>query len=153
MSFEGEVPSVSAFAGRIEKALERWAWLVAEIDGRPCGYAYGGEHRTRTAYRYSTEISVYLDPRVHRRGIGRRLYERLFARLVERGYCNAYAGITLPNDASVRLHESMGMRSIGVFPRVGWKFGTWHDVGWWHVALREVPRTDEMPTMPAEGER
>jgi len=139
VSFEIDPPTVADFAGRIERAVARHAWLVAEIGGRAVGYAYGGEHRVRAAYRHAVETSVYLDAAHHGRGIGTQLYGALLPRLAARGYCNAYAGITLPNVPSVRLHESVGFEPIGVFPRVGWKFDAWHDVGWWHLALRHTP--------------
>jgi phosphinothricin acetyltransferase len=137
VSFEAEPPSVDEFEARVLKALGRYAWLVAEQDGVIAGYAYGTVHRERAAYRWSAETSVYVDPRFHGHGIGRRLYEQLFGDLAARGYCNAYAGITLPNDASVALHRKVGFAPIGVFPRVGFKFGAWHDVSWWHRPLRD----------------
>lgn len=142
VSFELEPPAVADFASRIEAALGRWAWIVAVDGDRAVGYAYGGAHRLRGAYRYSVETSVYLDATHRGVGLGRRLYDVLLPRLVARGYCNAYAGITLPNEASVRLHEAVGFAPIGVFRRVGWKFGVWHDVGWWHRPLLERPRED-----------
>ena len=128
VSFETQTPGVEEFAARIEKALKGWAWLVTEIDGQIAGYAYGSSHRERAAYRWSVETSVYLHPDFRRRGIARLLYAQLFDVLAEKGYCNAYAGITLPNDASIRFHQSMGFEWIGVFKRAGWKFGQWHDV-------------------------
>jgi len=143
VSFEQKPPSTSDFAERVEKVRSRWAWLVAEQDGAILGYAYGTEHRIRAAYRYSVETSVYVAPSAHRRGVGRRLYAALLERLTTLGYCNAYAGITLPNVASVCLHEGLGFRSIGVFPRVGWKLGAWHDVGWWHLGLRDAPPMED----------
>lgn len=143
VSFELEPPSVADVAGRIERALVRWAWLVAETerDG-VVGYAYGGEHRARVAYRFAVETSVYLADSARGSGLGRRLYEELLSRLTARGYCTAYAGITLPNPASVRLHEALGFRVIGVFSRAGWKFDAWHDVGWWQLELRAAPPDD-----------
>lgn len=143
VSFELAAPSVAEFAARIEASRARWAWLVAEERGRPVGYAYAGEHRVRGAYRYSVETSVYLDASHRGNGLGARLYRVLLPRLEARGFCNAYAGITLPNAASVRLHERVGFEAIGVFRRVGWKFGAWHDVGWWHLPLRETPPDDD----------
>jgi phosphinothricin acetyltransferase len=139
VSFEAEVPSVEEFGERIKTSLARWAFLVAERASRPVGYAYGTSHRARHAYRFSTETSVYLDPAHRGLGLGKRLYERLFEDLVARGYCNAYAGIALPNEGSVALHRSVGFQAIGVFPRVGFKFGAWHDVSWWHRPLRDRP--------------
>jgi len=139
VSFEAEVPSVAEFAERIRKALAGWAFVVAEEAGQRVGYAYGTSHRARHAYRWSVETSVYLDPAHQGRGLGKRLYARLLDDLAARGFCNAYAGIALPNEASVALHRSVGFVAIGIFPRVGWKLGSWHDVSWWHRSLRDGP--------------
>lgn len=139
VSFEAQVPSVAEFAERIGKALAGWAFLVAEQAGRPVGYAYGTSHRARHAYRWSVETSVYLAPGHRGQGLGKRLYIRLLDDLAARGYCNAYGGIALPNEASIALHRSVGFVALGVFPRVGWKFGVWHDVSWWHRPLRDRP--------------
>lgn len=139
VSFEAVAPSVTEFTGRIAKALSKWQWLVAERDGVVVGYAYGSTHRERAAYQWSVEVSAYVGAAHHRQGIGRALYGRLFEDLIALGYCNAYAGITLPNDASVGLHRSVGFEPIGVFKRVGRKFGRWHDVGWFHRMLQEQP--------------
>jgi len=139
ISFELEPPSVAEFRERIERALVEWAWLVAERDGRVLGYAYATAHRPRAAYRWSVEPSVYLAPTAQRQGIGTMLYEALLPRLAQKGYCNAYAGITLPNDGSVALHQRLGFHLVGVFRSVGWKLGAWHDVSWWHRPLRSGP--------------
>lgn len=130
VSFEDVPPDPRAFGERIAASLSAWTWLVA-LDGKACiGYAYGGRHRERAGYRRSVETSAYLDPRWHGRGIGSALYGELLERLSALGYANAYAGITLPNAASLALHRRLGFREIGVFERVGWKFGAWHDVAW-----------------------
>jgi L-amino acid N-acyltransferase YncA len=142
VSFETVAPTVDEFAARIAKALLGWQWLVAEGNGRPVGYAYGGLHRERAAYRWSAEVSAYVDPQFHRHGVGRALYLRLFDDLAAKGYCNAYAAITLPNDASVGLHCSVGFEPIGIFKSVGRKFGKWHDVGWYQRPLRDFPPFD-----------
>lgn len=139
VSFETEAPSVDAFAARIEKSLKGWAWLVAEVDGQIAGYAYGSQHRERAAYRWSVETSVYLHPDFRRQGIARLLYAQLFDALAERGYCNALAIITLPNDASIGFHQSMGFEWIGVFKHAGWKFSQWHNVVWMQRILRDAP--------------
>lgn len=139
VSFETQVPSAAEFAARIDKALKGWAWLVAEVDGHIAGYAYGSSHRERAAYRWSVETSVYLYPEFRRRGIASQLYAQLFDVLAEKGYCNALAIITLPNDGSIRFHQGMGFEWIGVFKRAGWKFGQWHDVAWMHRVLRDTP--------------
>ena len=132
ISFELNAPGEAEFAARIVSALANWAWLVAEVGGQPIGYAYGTAHRARKAYAHSVETSVYISRNFHRGGIGHALYSELFAQLRERGYANAFAGITLPNEASVRFHEGFGFESIGVFPRVGYKLEEWHDVAWYY---------------------
>jgi len=139
VSFETAVPSVEEFAARIRKSVAQWAWLVAERDGRCLGYAYGSTHRERAAYRWSVETSAYVDASIQRRGVGKALYFALIDALIARGYCNAFAGMTVPNDASMALHRSVGFEPIGVFRRVGFKFGAWHDVAWAQRRLSEAP--------------
>ena len=136
ISFEIRMPTVEEFSQRIASALASWSWLVAQVDGKPIGYAYGTAHRPRQAYRYSVETSAYIGRRYHRQGIARALYTELFIELDRRGLKSAYAGITLPNDASVALHTSLGFRPIGVFPQVGRKFESWHDVAWMHRPVK-----------------
>lgn len=139
ISFETVAPTVEEFAARVKKALSGWQWLVAESGGNCAGYAYGSLHRERAAYRWSVEVSAYVASAYKRRGIGRALYLRLLDDLAAKGFCNAYAGITLPNDASVGLHRSVGFEPVGVFKSVGWKFQKWHDVAWFQRALRNEP--------------
>ena len=130
ISFESDPPSATEMAQRIAAAQERHAWLVHEDDGEVVGYAYGGPFMTRAAYRWSTAVSVYLEPDRRRTGAGRALYEALFERLAARGFRTALAGITLPNDASMGLHRALGFDPVGTYRRVGWKLGAWHDVAW-----------------------
>jgi L-amino acid N-acyltransferase YncA len=139
VSFEAEAPSVAEFEERIAKALGHWCWLVAENDQGPIGYAYATAHRPREAYRWSVETSAYIDSAHRGQGVGKTLYRQLIPSLRAKGYCSAYAGIALPNEASVALHQSVGFTSVGVFERAGWKFGRWHDVSWWQLALRDAP--------------
>lgn len=142
ISFEMQIPTVAEFAARIATALSRWAWLVAEHDGQCIGYACGSGYRERAAYRWSVETSAYVHPDFHRRGVARLLYTELIQELQAKGYCNAYAGITLPNEASVALHRRFGFEPIGVFQRAGRKFGKWHDVAWLQRQLRDTPETE-----------
>lgn len=139
VSFETVVPPVDEFAARIERSLSAWTWLIAEKDGRCIGYAYGHSHRERAAYRWSVEVTIYIDPGHRRQGIGRQLYERLFADLANLGYCNAFAGVTQPNESSMALHRGVGFEYIGTFSAVGRKFDRWHDVAWFQRKLREEP--------------
>ena len=121
-------------AERIRSAHE---WLVAERDGAVVGYAYGGTHRSRAAYRWTVEVSAYIDRAAQRAGLGRLLYADLFERLRARGFRLLVAGITLPNEPSVGLHEAMGFELVGVYKNVGFKAGRWWDVGWWQLDLGE----------------
>ncbi|MBO0841982.1 MAG: N-acetyltransferase [Nocardioides sp.] len=146
ITFETEVPTETEFAGRIEAALATHAWLVLEDSGSVVGYAYGTQHRTRAAYRWCTDVSVYLEPGRRRTGAGRALYEALLPALRERGYRRAMAGIALPNEASLGLHRSFGFTDVGVYRRAGWKLGRWHDVAWLQLDLAP----DEDPTAPPE---
>ena len=135
VSFEEAMPDTDAFAARIAATQATHPWLVAEVDGRVVGFAYGCPHRERAAYRWAADVSIYLDPAHHRRGIGRALYEELFALLREQRIHVACAGITLPNDASVGLHEKLGFDLVGIYRGIGWKAGAWRDVGWWQLRL------------------
>jgi len=140
VSFETEVPSLDEYAARVRKYLSGWAGTVAQAgNGQLLGYAYGSSHRERAAYKWSVETTVYVAQTAQRGGIGRRLYAELMPMLAAAGYCNAYAGVALPNPASVALHQAVGFKPIGTFPRVGYKFGQWRDVAWFHLALREAP--------------
>ncbi|MCM3887617.1 GNAT family N-acetyltransferase [Frankia sp. R82] len=162
-TFEEEIPTVEAMQARMA-AGPRLPWLVAEAapdsgtdtdtdtGDRNCqptpaivGYAYAALHGERAAYRWSVNASVYLSAAFHRQGLGRRLYARLFAELRALGYLNVYAGITLPNAASVGLHTAVGFTPLGVYPRIGHKLGAWRDVGWY-----SLPLVTPLPAAPAE---
>jgi L-amino acid N-acyltransferase YncA len=147
ISFEARVPDEDEIRRRIASTLSAYPWLVCRDQSRIAGYAYAGGHRVRDAYRWSVETSVYVDSDYRRQGVGQALYVTLLGILTAQGYCSAYAGITLPNPASVALHESVGFEPVGVYRRVGYKLGKWHDVGWWQLALQ--PSTAE--PKPARG--
>ncbi|MBB5838253.1 GNAT family N-acetyltransferase [Kribbella italica] len=142
ITFEVDPPSEAQVVERIIAAQKSHAWLVLEDDaGRIVGYAYGGPMKERAAYRWSCEVSIYLELGRRRTGGGRALYEALFERLTERGFRTAIAGMTLPNDASVGLHAALGFAPIGTYRRIGWKNGAWHDVAWTQrtLAVAEDP--------------
>jgi phosphinothricin acetyltransferase len=148
ISFEETAPAADEMAERMRKVLARMPWLVAEDEsGLVVGYAYASPHRERAAYRWSVDISVYVDPAWQRRGVGRLLYDELLERLRGQGFVNAYAGVTLPNPGSVALHEAIGMTRVGAYRRVGYKLGKWRDVAWFELRLAE-PATDP-PAEPA----
>jgi L-amino acid N-acyltransferase YncA len=148
-SFETQEPSVEQMRERLLATLPRYPWLVAADGQVVAGYAYASRHRERAAYQWAVDVSVYVDAAHRGRAVGRRLYGALLERLRRQGFVNAYAGIALPNDASVRLHESFGFVPIGVYRNVGFKLGAWRDVGWWQLPLREPPAAPEPPRAPA----
>jgi L-amino acid N-acyltransferase YncA len=139
ISLEERPPTPADFVKRIEQITRTHPWLIAsdedEDEDELLGYAYGTRHRERASYRWAADVTVYVAPERHRGGIGRALYQALFERLAEQGYRIACAGITLPNPASVGLHESLGFEPVGVYRNIGWKLGAWRDVGWWQLEL------------------
>ena len=145
ITFEIEPPTPAEMAKRIAQAQKTHAWLVLESDGRVVGYAYGGPMKPRAAYRWSSEVSIYLEPGRRRTGGGRALYEALFERLTERGYRTAVAGMTLPNDASEGLHAALGFEPIGTYRNIGWKLDGWHDVAWAQRTLATSPNPPSEP--------
>ena len=145
ISFELSVPSVADIAARVSLTLAQYPWLVCEIDGRLAGYAYASAFRARYAYQWTTETTVYVHPGFQRRGVSRALYQSLVAILRAQGYCNAVGVIALPNEASIRAHESAGFRKIGVFENVGFKAGNWRHTGWWQLELRAMPESPRPP--------
>jgi phosphinothricin acetyltransferase len=151
-SLEEVPPSAGEMERRIERVSSGYPWLVAEDDdGAVVGYAYATQHRERAAYRWATDTSVYVATSRQRRGVGRSLYTALLPLLIRQGYYVACAGITLPNEASVALHESFGFEPVGSYQRVGFKFGRWWAVGWWLAQLREQVdgATPPEPGLPA----
>lgn len=140
-SFEYTVPTEEEIKNRIREYQATHEWLVYEIEGKVVGYAYASPHRARAAYQWSTEVSAYIHPEFHRKGIAKALYKELFASLINRGYHLALAGITLPNPASIALHESLGFELIGTYKNIGYKMGNWHDVGWWQLELKSPIKT------------
>jgi L-amino acid N-acyltransferase YncA len=143
ISFEVVAPTAEQIAERVAKVSAQYPWLVCELGGEVAGYVYASQHRERAAYRWCADVAIYLAKRFHRRGIGRALYTSLFAMLNSQGYFKAYAGVTLPNPGSVGIHEAMGFVPVAVYQAEGFKFGKWHDVGWWQLELR--PIADEPP--------
>jgi phosphinothricin acetyltransferase len=136
VSFEIEPPDVQEMARRIGTYGESHAWLVAQDGaGRVIGYAYGCPHRTRAAYESSADVAIYVAPATARQGVGRALFAALLPLLREKGVHAAFAGIALPNPASIGLHEAMGFTPVGIYREVGWKMGGWRDVGWWQLIL------------------
>jgi phosphinothricin acetyltransferase len=146
ISFELTAPDAAELARRIEKYSATHQFLVAEEAGEVVGYAYACRWRERPAYDWSVEVSVYVDPSRQGEGIGRALYTELFDGLRTQGYRIAVAGITLPNPASIALHERLGFAPIGALREIGWKVSAWHDVGYWQLHL--LPDATDPPAPP-----
>ena len=146
ISFEVVPPKVEEMRVRISSTLARLPWLVYSEAGGVLGYAYASQHRQRSAYQWSVDVSVYVKPEIQRRGVGRRLYGSLFEILRSQGYYSAYAGITLPNEGSIGLHTRMGFEPVGVYRGVGYNLGSWHDVSWWQLTLRVCDGVPSPPT-------
>lgn len=146
ISFEERAPDAAEMTARIQRIQRTHRWLVAERGGEVVGYAYACPHRQRTAYRWSVDVSVYVAAGHVGEGIGRALYTALFERLRAQRFRMAYAGITLPNAASVALHKSLGFAQVGTMREVGWKLGAWRDVGWFQLEL--APAGPEAPPEP-----
>jgi|SRR5262245_22481376 len=153
ISFEIEPPGPAEMERRIRQVLPFAPWLLDEREGAVRGYAYASKHRERAAYQWSVDVAVYVGEAHRKQGVGRALSAKLFRLLRLQGFHAAHAGITLPNAASVGLHESLGFRLIGVYPRVGYKMGAWHDVGWWQLELRERSGEPAPPKTTADAQR
>lgn len=147
-SFELRAPDAAEMAARLAQVTALWPWLVAEGGGEVLGYCYASPFAEREAYRWSVTVSAYVREGWHRQGIGRRLYGLLFDLLRRQGAVNAFAGITLPNEASVGLHRALGFEPVAVYPRVGFKLGRWHDVGWFGLALSRPAAPGELRPWP-----
>jgi len=145
VTFETEVPTPPEMAARIAAARTSHEWLVLEHDGDVIGYAYAHAFNPRAAYQWSTETSVYIAANHHRAGGGRKLSSQLLQRLADRGYRQAFAGITQPNQASNGFHRSFGFEHAGLYRRVGWKHGSWHDVAWMQLDLLGTAEDNRPP--------
>ncbi|MHA3790315.1 GNAT family N-acetyltransferase [Sphingomonas sp. YL-JM2C] len=151
ITFEIDPPSAAEMARRMTDILPHHPYLVAELDGGIAGYAYATRLYERAAYRWAVEATVYVAPGSHRQGIGAALYRALIASLGEQGFRTVIGKITLPNPASVRLHESLGFVCAGVLAKIGFKQGGWHDVGIYQLDLggHPVPPPEPRPFLPA----
>jgi phosphinothricin acetyltransferase len=155
VSFEYEVPTPEEWLKKIQYITEKYPWIICEHKGQVIGYAYGSVHRARTAYSWSAESTIYVQEGYHGRGIGKMLYAVLFELLRLQGYVNVYAGVGLPNEKSERAHEAAGFHVLGVFCKIGYKFGAWHDTKWYQLHLVDNPTpaptiisTEELMKMP-----
>ena len=151
ITFEVEVPTVEAFQKRMEQIQEQFPWLVCEIDGVIAGYAYASKHAQRAAYRWSADLSVYIDEKYHRRHIAAALYAALYAMLKAQGYYTVYAGVSTPNPKSEAFHLAQGFTVVGVYPNVGYKHGKWCTLTWYGLPLREYGEVPREPKLLIEA--
>jgi phosphinothricin acetyltransferase len=145
VSFEVQPPSLEEMQARIVKVLRRYPWLVCEHDGEVLGYVYAGAFHERAAYVWSVTTTVYIRDDLRRSGVGAGLYTSLFQILRLQGFCNALAGISLPNPASIGLHRSLGFETAGIYRKIGYKTGSWHDVEWLQLKLNPAEDTEPRP--------
>ncbi|MEO9947196.1 MAG: arsinothricin resistance N-acetyltransferase ArsN1 family B [Paraglaciecola sp.] len=142
-TFEEAPVSSEDMSSRLTKVSDaNLPWIVAVKNGAVIGYAYATKWKERTAYRFSVESTIYLDNDAQGEGVGTRLYEVLLSRLKSLGINNVIGGITLPNPASIALHEKLGMKKVAHFSNVGFKFDKWLDVGYWQLSLRTEAVTE-----------
>jgi phosphinothricin acetyltransferase len=155
LTFETTVPSVPEYRERISSITQRYPWLVVTSGNQVVGYAYASESRSREAYRWNAELSIYLNENYHRRGIATALYTALLQILRSLGFVNLYAVISQPNEASIALHRHFGFIEVGVFDKTGYKFDQWHDVIWMHHRIKDAydPATHGLPTIIGELNR
>lgn len=137
ITFETEVPGMEEFAVKIETIKKKYPYLVCEIGGKTVGYTYAAEHGARSAYKYSVDVSIYVDLNYQHKGVGKALYANLFEALKAYEFYTAYASITVPNEKSVRLHKAFGFYEIGTCHNVGYKNGKWLDVIWLEKPLKQ----------------
>jgi len=147
ISFETEAPSVAEMAERIEQTLRKYPWFVHEDGGHVLGYAYAGPFRSRCAYSWTVESSVYVRQGCHGQGVGRRLYLALLETLKRQGAVNVIGAIGLPNEASVRLHENVGFVKVAHLKDIGFKLGRWWDVGYWELQLQKPMQPSPLRSM------
>jgi L-amino acid N-acyltransferase YncA len=149
-TFETELIPSDQFALRIENCLQKFPWIVCRIEGMVVAYVYASKHREREAYQWSCESSVYVHNHFGGKKIGEDLYRLLFEILQLQGLRNIYAGITLPNESSVRLHEKCGFKHFATYENIGYKLGRWHTVGWWNLRLNDYDPDPPPPLKTSE---
>ena len=129
-SFEESVPGEKEMIKRLKSGMKKYPWLVAEHERTVAGYAYAGPHRSRKAYRWTSEVSAYIHPEFKRTGVASRLYLALFELMRAQNIYQALAGISMPNRASSEFHRYMGFHQIALYSNVGFKMHGWRDVEW-----------------------
>ena len=150
ISFEVEVPALEEFQKRMEQIQAQFPWLVCEIDGVVAGYAYASKHAQRAAYRWSADLSVYINEKYHRRHIAAALYTAIYAMLKAQGYYTVYAGVSTPNPKSEAFHLAQGFTTVGIYPNVGYKLGRWCTLTWYGLTLQVYGDAPQEPKLLSE---
>lgn len=150
ITFEYEVPSVEAFTERVKGITEKYPYLVCEENGVLLGYAYAGEYRSRTAFQWDVELSIYLRPEAQGKGVSKAFYDRLLPMVEKLGYRNIYSSIVTPNPASIGLQEKYGFETLCVFEKCGYKLGQWCDLLWMHKKIGDWSKDPVPPTSISE---
>ena len=145
VTFDYEVPSLEDFSQKLYGISQRYPVLVCEIDGQVVAYCYGGAHRAKIAYQWSVESTIYISEAYHGKGLGHIMYTALFDILRLQGFINVYAGVSVPKAQSEHFHLKYGFKPVGVFEKIGYKFGQWHDLSWFEYRLVEHP---DVPSLP-----
>ncbi len=150
ITFDYDTPSIAGFSEKIDTITAEYPWLVCMHGDEMAGYAYASRHRAKTAYQWSPESTIYLAPEFYGKGIAKALYSTLFSLLRLQGYFNVYAGVTIPNEKSERFHKAMGFEELGIFTKIGFKLGRWHDTKWLQLHLAEHIDNPALPAPIAE---
>ena len=137
ITFECDIPSLENFSDRVHHYTEQYPWIVAKDHGKILGYAYASTYRSREAYQWCCELSVYLRPQAQGMDLGRTLYSALMDLLTLQGYYTVYGVITLPNEASLALHNQLGFSMDGIQENCGFKLGSWHNTAIMSKTLRD----------------
>ena len=138
ITFEEELVSESIMMKRGQEITKNYPWVVFEKDGKVLGYAYASRWKSRKAYDFSVETSIYVDIACGGQGIGTSLYIKLLEELKKIEVNAVIGGVALPNESSVKLHQKLGFTKVAEFPAVGCKFGQWLNVGYWQLNLMSV---------------
>lgn len=143
-SFEEKPVSEAIMAQRIAEISARFPWLVYEQQGEVVAYAYLSAWKPRSAYRFSAESSIYLAPNIVSQGIGKKLYQQLLKQVEDYPIATILAGVSLPNEASEGLHQSLGFNKVAELEKVGYKFGRWISVAYWQRHIKSEQQLHDL---------
>lgn len=135
ITFEYVLPTEEEFAKRISDVSKNYPYLICEENGEVVGYAYAHRHMVREAYQWNAELTIYLDKSYRSKGLGKKMYNILIEILKLQGIKTVYSSVTVSNEKSKKLHESLGFSSIGIYQNAGYKCGKWNDVQWFEKSI------------------